>query len=253
VSRTIARARAPARPRGRALRALVTDVDGTLTDERRRLDPDAVALLRGLEERGIPVVLATGNVLPIALAMHRSLGLTGPIVAENGGLLYDRVDGAERVERLCDRRPALAALRRLRSAGLAVTPLFTDRWRETEVALEPTVALSSIRPHLVGTGVRAESTGFAIHLMQRGGGKLPALRTALGRRGLSIDECVAAGDGDNDVPMLRAAGYSVSFANGSPAARRAASYVARHGFARGFVDALKQTGVVDRWATGDRR
>ena len=89
--------------------------------------------------------MATGNVLPIALAIHRSLGLSGPIVAENGGLLYRKVDGQERVERLADRRVALAAYRALVAAGLPVRRLFTDRWRETEVALEPTVPLARIR------------------------------------------------------------------------------------------------------------
>jgi phosphoglycolate phosphatase len=224
----------------------VTDVDGTLTDARRRLDPGAIAEVRALEEAGILVVLATGNVLPIALALHRSLGLSGPIVAENGGLLYERRDGRDHVTRLCDRRPALAAFRRLVREGLPVERLFTDRWRETEVALEPTVAVSRIRPLLRGTGVSVESTGYALHLMTDGGGKLPTLTRALGSRGIPLADCLAAGDGDNDVPMLRAAGYSVSFANGSPRARAAADYVSRRGYADGFVEALKRAGVLAR-------
>ncbi len=230
----------------RTIRALVTDVDGTLTDAHRRLDPGAMAAIRALEGRGVPVVLATGNVLPIALALHRSLGLSGPIIAENGGLLYERRDGRDRVRRLCSRRPALAAFRRLKAAGLPVERLFTDRWRETEVALEPTVAVAAIRPHLEGTGVEVESTGYALHLMPTGMGKLPTLRTAFAERGWSLSDCLAAGDGDNDVPMLRAAGYSVSFANGSARARAAADYVARRGYAAGFVEALKQARVLGR-------
>jgi phosphoglycolate phosphatase (TIGR01487 family) len=230
---------APAR-----IRALITDVDGTLTDEHRRLDPRAILALRRVEQLGIPVVLATGNVLPVALALHRSLGLSGPIVAENGGLVYDRRDGRETVERLCDIRPAMAAYRRLRSAGVPVRRLFTDRWRETEVAVEADVPLARIRAQLRGGGITAEATGYAIHLMERGAGKLPALRRALETRGLSIDNCLAAGDGDNDVRMLRAAGVSVSFANGSPRARSAAGWVAPSGFAVGFVEALKRCRVL---------
>lgn len=223
-------------------KALVTDVDGTLTDERRRLDPAAADAVRALEEGGIPVVLATGNVLPIALALHRSLGLSGPIVAENGGLLYDRKDGRERVTRLCSRRPALAAYRRLLAAGIPATRLFTDRWRETEVALEPTVAVARVRRVLAGTGVSVESTGYALHLMTRGNGK----RRALDRLGYRLSDCLVTGDGDNDVEMLSAAGFGMSFANGSPRAKRAARYVARSGYAAGFVEALKRAGVLAR-------
>lgn len=238
------RARPPSRTR--PWRALVTDVDGTLTDERRRLDPAAVDAVRALERAGIPVILATGNVLPIALALHRSLGLSAPIVAENGGLIYTRRRGREVVTRLCKRAPALAAFRRLRAAGLPVVPLFTDRWRETEVALEPSVALARIRPLLRGTGVEVESTGYALHLMERGHGKRRALDRALATMGLDLGECLVAGDGDNDVAMLEAAGFGMSFANGSERARAAARCVARAGYARGFVEALKRSGVLAR-------
>jgi phosphoglycolate phosphatase len=233
----------PPRP---TLRAVVTDVDGTLTDDRRRLDPEAIRWVRRLEEHGVPVVLATGNVLPIALALHRSLGLSAPIVAENGGLIYRKRDGRETVERLADRSIALRALRAVRRAGLDARPLFTDRWRETEVAIEPTVPLAAVRRAIRPLPVRAEATGYAVHLMQRGAGKRRALDRALDDLGLTLRECVVLGDGDNDVGMLRAAGFGVSFASGSAAARRAARYVARSPFAAGFVEGLKASTVLAR-------
>jgi phosphoglycolate phosphatase len=233
----------PGAPR---LRAVVTDVDGTLTDADRKLDTRAVALVRRLERRGFPVVLATGNVLPIALALYRSLGLSGPIVAENGGVIYDRNSrGEEVVERLTDRKVALAAFHRLVAAGLPVRRLFTDRWRESEVALEPTVTVSAVKRVLGPRGVDVESTGYALHLMEAGGGKLPGLVRALSYRGLSPAECVVLGDGDNDVAMLRAAGFGVSFASASPRARRAARYVTKAEFAAGFVEGLKASGILD--------
>ncbi len=232
-------------PYVRPLRAVVTDVDGTLTGPDRRLEPRAIAAVRRLERAGIPVVLATGNVLPIAVGFHRVLGTSGPIVAENGGLWLDpSAPGRPSVQREADIRPALAAFRALRSAGLPVRRLFTDRWRETEVALEPTVPIRRIRAVLRGRPVLAEPTGFAIHLMQRGCGKLPALHRALAPRGLVPHDCVVLGDGDNDAGMLREAGFGVSFRTGSPRARRAADYVSRAGYAGGFVEGLKASGIL---------
>ncbi|MGI0132546.1 MAG: phosphoglycolate phosphatase [Thermoplasmata archaeon] len=230
----------------RPLRAIVTDIDGTLTDARRRLNTEVVERLRALEDRGIPVILATGNVLPIALALHRSIGLSGPIVAENGGVLFREVDGAGTIERLSDRAVAWAAFQRLRRAGLPVRRLYTDRWRESEVALEANVAVSRLRPHLKGLNVRVEGTGFALHLMERGAGKLPALRRALRGVGLSLADCLVAGDGDNDVAMLRHAGYAVSFPTASARARRAADFIAHGPSADGFCEVLKLPGVVAR-------
>ena len=212
----------------------------------RRLDFRAADLVRRIERKGIPVILATGNVLPVALALYRVLGLSGPIVAENGGLVYHRDEhGRDVVELLTDRRPALAAFRRLRSAGLPVRQLFTDRWRESEVALEPTVSPAAARRVLGRSSVTVESTGYALHLMEKGGGKLPALVRALAYGGLAPSDCVILGDGDNDVAMLRAAGFGVSFASASARARRAARYVTKAEFAAGFVEGLKASGILD--------
>lgn len=239
------RTRRPPRTLRSRFRVVVTDVDGTLTDRSRRLDPAAVAAVRALEDRGIPVLLATGNVLPVALALHRALGLTGPIVAENGGLLWMGERGrADRVERMADPIVARAAFRALVRAGLPVRRLFTDRWRESEVALEPTVSLSRVRRALGARPVRAESTGYAIHLMEAGAGKRPTLELALGRLGLSLSDAVVLGDGDNDVAMLRAAGYGVSFPSASRRARAAARYISRSSYALGFVEGLKASGVL---------
>lgn len=229
----------------RRLRAVVTDVDGTLTDASRRLDPKALELVRRVEDSGIPVLLATGNVLPVALALYRSLGLTGPIVAENGGMLYWRTDeGKDRVERLADPGIARSAFRTLRASGLPVRRLFTDRWRESEVALEADVPIARIRRALRGGGVDVESTGYAIHLLEHGAGKLPALRRALGLVGLRCEDCVILGDGDNDARMLRAAGFGVSFASASARARRAARYVTSASYSSGFVEGLKASGIL---------
>ncbi len=231
---------APRRP----VRAIVTDVDGTLTDRARRLDPRAVELVRRLTAAGIPVILATGNVLPIALALHRFLGLKTPIVAENGGVLYSRIRGEESIQRLADRSVALRAYRELRRQGIPVRRLFTDRWRESEVALEPTVSERTIRRALRGRTVFVEGTGYAIHLMQRGAGKLPALRRALVPLGIGPEDCLIVGDGDNDAAMLKAAGWAVTFPSGSPKARRSADYLTRAQYADGFVEAVIHSGVV---------
>jgi phosphoglycolate phosphatase len=220
----------------------VTDVDGTLTDRSRRLDPRALVAVRALEDRGVPVVLATGNVLPVALALHRTLGLSGPIIAENGGLLW--MGEGNRVERVGDQKVALSAYRALVRAGLPVRRLFTDRWRESEVALEPGVSVARLRRALGRRPVLVESTGYAIHLMEAGVGKLPTLQRALDRLGLSVADAVVLGDGDNDVAMLEASGFGVSFPSASARARAAARYVSRAPYALGFVEGLKASGVL---------
>lgn len=229
---------------------MVTDIDGTLTDRERRLIPEAMQVIQRMTEAGIPVVLASGNVLPLALALHRFLGLSSPIVAENGGVVYHREGGRDIVEHLADRRVALAAYRQLVRAGLPVRRLFTDRWRESEVALEEGVSERKIRAVLRGQAVLVESTGFAMHLIQRGAGKLPALRRALRPLGLAPSDCLILGDGNNDVGMLRASAWAVSFPSASARARRAADYVTHAEYGYGFVEAVIHAGVVPPLVSG---
>jgi hydroxymethylpyrimidine pyrophosphatase-like HAD family hydrolase len=81
--------------------------------------------------------------------------------------------------------------------------------------------------------------------MELGRGKRPALDRAFRRSGFGWADAVVLGDGDNDVEMLGAAGFGVSFPSGSPRARAAARYVSRHPYARGFVEGLKASGVLD--------
>lgn len=226
------------------IRAVVTDIDGTLTNADRVLNPKAVQLIQRVEHAGIPVIIATGNVLPIALALHRSIGLSAPIVAENGGLIYSREHGHDRVESRADRAVALRAYRKVVAAGLPARRLFTDRWRETEVALEQNIPVRAIERVVDRSRVMVEATGYAIHLMERGCGKLPSLKRVLGRMGLTPADCLMAGDGDNDAAMLRAAGWGVSFPNASRRARAAADYVARSSYADGFSEGLIRSGVV---------
>ena len=223
---------------------VVTDVDGTLTDAHRRLDPRALRAVHRLEASGVPVALATGNVLPIALALHRFLGASGPIVAENGGIVYWPGERGGTVEVRADRRVALRAWRALRASGVPARRLFTDRWRESEVALEQEVGVAAVRRAVRALPVTVESTGYAIHLIERGVGKLPSLVYALGRCGFEPHDCVILGDGDNDVAMLRAAGFGVSFPSASPRARAAATFVTRSDYSAGFEEGLKESGIL---------
>ncbi len=56
------------------IRAIVTDIDGSITDKRRRISTKAVEAIRTVEGNGVPVMLASGNVLPPSpMGLHRLL------------------------------------------------------------------------------------------------------------------------------------------------------------------------------------
>ena len=120
-------------PFDRPIRAVVSDIDGTLTTPDRRLSVAGATAIMRLEAVGIPVLLASGNVMPSVRAFALMLGASGPLVAENGGMVVYRGAGwRETIEILADRKVADQAYDHLKEQMPEIRPMLTQRWRESE-------------------------------------------------------------------------------------------------------------------------
>jgi phosphoglycolate phosphatase (TIGR01487 family) len=222
-----------------SIKAVVVDVDGTLTDMNKVMFTSGIEALRKVQERGVPVSLASGNVLPVAYGLSTYLGLKGPIVAENGGVVSHR----EKIFQVSEGVLPERAYEHLRTR-MPVERLFTDNWRCTEVALRRSADLDRVKEELKDWNVTIEATGFAIHIMDPGHGKLAGVRKMAEISGIDISEIAAFGDSDNDVGMLRECGESVAVSNASDAAKAAAKYVSPYPHAAGVIDGLKRLGLL---------
>ena len=63
------------------LKALLTDIDGTITDSSRRINTGAVEAIRSLVDEGIEVVLASGNTSCFMDALCKMIGTQGTFIA----------------------------------------------------------------------------------------------------------------------------------------------------------------------------
>ncbi len=225
------------------IRAVAVDIDGTVTDMQKRLYGSAVEALRAVEAQGIPVLPATGNVMPVTVTFSALLGLSGPLVCENGGVVYRRDLSEKRV--LHRREPALRALQRLRDEGLDARPLWSDQFRESEVAIETNLDVEEVQRVLADTGLDVVTTRFAIHLMEPGLNKREGLKVALEMMDVEygLQSVLAIGDSRNDVEMLAACGASATVANAMDEARQVAEYHATADHGDGVVDALRHYGL----------
>jgi phosphoglycolate phosphatase (TIGR01487 family) len=228
------------------IRALVTDVDGTLTAKNRLLDMEAVEALRAVEAAGIPVVLASGNVLPVLYSLAYFIGTTGPIVAENGGLVLYRGS----TQRLTDPRAAYMAHQAV-SSRLGLERLFTDQWRITEVAYpEGEGTFEAVKRAVDEAGfadrVRVERTGFAVHLMAPNHSKFRGVERALSLIEVDPSQALAIGDSDNDISMLAGCGASAALGDATAGLKAAAAFVCSAPGGRGIWQALEYYDVVVR-------
>ncbi len=221
------------RPGHGDVKGVVVDIDGTLSGHDRRIGLEAVAGLRQVNDSGVVVMLASGNVLPVAYSLAVYCGFDGPIIAENGGVVSDK----QNIWKLAEPDEPRRAFERL-AGSMRVERLFTDRWRETEVGIKQETSVEDVRSAVEGFDVDVQSTGWAIHIMRKGMDKMTGVRKACEIVGLRVEEVAAIGDSENDERMLRECGWGVSVGNAPEGTRKAATHVVASESGDGVVEAL---------------
>ena len=207
---------------------IVLDIDGTLLD-RQGIIPEMIYLVRELEKRGMVVSLASGRTLPNITPIHQSLGISGFIVGENGGMVWDSGKGHP-IKALADgSRPKEAAQwLGTQIEGLNPEGIESNRWRETEWCLTEVEDWEEVRDAIASSewsDISVVPTGFAVHLTIPGPDQASGLRVAFEQRGVDPARVIACGDAPNDIPMFDLVGFSVSVSRNYPEVVQAADLV----------------------------
>jgi phosphoglycolate phosphatase (TIGR01487 family) len=199
-------------PTGWVPKAVAVDIDGTITDSNKAIHLGAIAALRRLEDAGIAVILATGNIRAITYGLWRFIGATGPMVCENGGVVW-HPDWGEPIVRADGARARSAGQMLEDKLGIDSRGITTNDWRESEWCLFPDENISEITK-LISESQYADlsvvKTGFAIHLMEPHLSKGEGLTIALDKMQIRPDEVLAIGDAPNDISMFELVGHSVA-------------------------------------------
>jgi phosphoglycolate phosphatase len=216
-------------------RAIVIDIDGTITCEKRELHIGAVGKIRALK---VPVVLATGNTLCYARTASKLIGLDGAVIAENGGAITIRYDskGTFEEESLEECEKAFSLL----SEHFNLTKL-DPLYRKTEIALQRDFDLEKARALLATQHLDIEmvDTKYAIHLKSIKINKGIGLRKIADMMGLNAGDFVAIGDSENDIEMFEASGFGIAVGNGDEKIKKIADHVTKASFGDGAVEAIE--------------
>lgn len=216
------------------------DIDGTMTYGDRRLDLAAVEAIRRAEDAGISVVIATGNIFRFAEAASILIGTSGPLIAEDGGVVFDV--SREKMYVLGDRVDADRGFAELKKVFGNLETTRSNPDRLTGVVIRKTVSLDEVRRVIQQRGlpIVAVDSGMAIHLRRPEVNKGNALKKVSLITGVPLVEVAAIGDGFNDVEMLQVAGLSFAVANSVEEAKRAATQVTRSPHGRGVAEAVEE-------------
>ncbi|TQD26712.1 phosphoglycolate phosphatase [Methanolobus vulcani] len=214
-------------------KALVIDVDGTITHIDRKLSLAAAAKLRSLD---IPVVIATGNVLCYAKAVAKLVGVCCNIIAENGGVIIDGFDNEPIVSDVIHEcEDAYEFL----SSEFEMEKLDSG-YRKTEIVLRNNFDIEKAR-EVLGTrfpNVEIIDTHFAIHIKSKKINKGTGLLKMAELMGLETTDFVAIGDSVNDLEMLQEAGFAVAVGNADDFLKDIADYVSKASYGNGTVEAI---------------
>jgi len=213
------------------IRALAVDIDGTITDMSRRLDPASLSALYSLE---VPVVLATGNTHCFTRAVSVLLG-SRHFVAENGGV----ISCFDHMEMLASREPCDRAFHLLQE-NFDVEP-FDSRYRLTDLVLKNNFDLVDAGRLLQDSGLPVElvDTGFAVHIKNLSVSKATGLRRVSQILEIPLDQFAAVGDSLSDIPMMEVAGYAAAVGNARREVAAASDYVADNSFGLGFAEIVE--------------
>jgi len=221
------------------LKALLTDIDGTITDPSRRLNTGAIEVIRSLVDKGVDVVLASGNTSCFMDALCRTIGTNGTFIAVNGGVFRVGFPGTLHIkgdQSIC--KKALEAVQAYyREQGKEIV-LLSPTYRFTDYAFARTVPAGDVEKILKDHTVKVIDTGYAIHLQASGIDKGTALEALAREMGLLPSDFLAIGDSVNDIQMLRKAGIGVTVANAHPDTKAVAEFIAEKEYGEGFVEAI---------------
>ncbi|CAD5319521.1 unnamed protein product [Arabidopsis thaliana] len=252
------------------------DMDGTLLNSKSQISEANAKALKEALLRGLKVVIATGKSRPGAIRILKTADLTGsdgiisessPGVFVQGLLVYGR-QGKEVYRGNLDRdvcretclyslehRIPLIAFSQDRCLTLFDHPLVDSLhtiYNEPKVAeadiqkvifIDTTEGVSSvIRPYWSeATGDRAnvvQAQSDMLEIVPPGTSKGNGVKMLLNHLGVSPDEIMAIGDGENDIEMLQLASLGVALSNGAEKTKAVADVIGVSNDQDGVADAI---------------
>ncbi len=216
------------------IRAVVTDVDGTITNYKDELYLEAIIAIRKLEKAGIPVVLCSGNAFCVLKALARYVGCTGPTVSENGAVVEYKAN-LRILGRKGIAKQVVEELKRL--YGEEVKESWSNRFRFVDMAIRRTIEFEKVQEVVKKfDGVKVLDSNFAYHITDENVDKGKGVMRALKFLGVRPEDVAGIGDSITDLEMFRICGFKAAVANADPRLKEIANMVSEKEFGLGFAE-----------------
>lgn len=229
------------------IEAIAVDIDGTITDNTRKICISAIEALRKAEEAGIPTIIVTGNVVNYAYATEVLIGCSGGIVCENGGVVFKEGENNNAVETLVERdfvTSAEAHLKERLGEKFSIHASHDNMYRLTETVFYKTLPREELEEALNDFKYNDEleiyDSGFALHVTDKRVNKGTSLRYLCERNGINMENVMAIGDSENDEDFLKEAGYKIAVGNAEEKLKEISTYACEKMYGDGVAEAIEK-------------
>lgn len=231
------------------IKAVISDLDGTLLNGMHALSDITVETVRALEEKGILFVIATGRHFMDVLAIKETLGVSPYMITANGAtvcdhtgsIMHEAIIERETVEAIMALDVPKSVYRNMYQGELWLmereSKIFDAYYKEgdfnytvckfedrfhmptnkmfftSDVPEDLIPIYEHIKQHYSDVVDTTFSLPKVLEVMAKGINKGKALESVLSLHGIDFSECIAFGDGLNDLEMLGAVGRGYIMGN----------------------------------------
>lgn len=229
------------------IEAIAVDIDGTITDDTRKICISAIEALRKAEKAGIPTIIVTGNVVNYAYATEVLIGCSGGIVCENGGVVFKEGENNNAVETLVERdfvNSAESHLKEKLGKSFDIHASHDNMYRLTETVFYKTLAREDLEEALKDFKYLEEleiyDSGFALHVTDKRVNKGTSLKYLCERNGINMENVMAIGDSQNDEDFLKQVGYRIAVGNAEDRLKEISTYTCEKKYGDGVAEAIEK-------------
>ncbi len=229
------------------IEAIAVDIDGTITDNTRKICISAIEALRKAEKAGIPTIIVTGNVVNYAYAAEVLIGCSGGIVCENGGVVFKEGENNNAVETLVERdfvNSAESHLKEKLGEKFDIHASHDNMYRLTETVFYKTLAREDLEDALKDFKYLDEleiyDSGFALHVTDKRVNKGTSLKYLCERNGINMENVMAIGDSQNDEDFLKQVGYRIAVGNAEDKLKEISTYTCEKKYGDGVAEAIEK-------------
>ena len=220
-------------------KTFAVDIDGTITlNGRGSIHLEALTRLRSLKDEGHNVVLVTGRSSVEGYILSIFGGLTHLAVGENGGCI---TFGDKIQHKLLGNKGecihALATIQSRLDVEIKEKPVFP---RMTEVVLERTFEIDKAQKiiDIENLNVVLTDSGYAYHINSKGVDKGSGFLEAIKILGANLNDAIAIGDSETDVPLFKIVKNSIAVSNSTENLKKIAKIVTTKKSGEGVLEGL---------------